>query len=71
MKTNKHLGQILSENEMKEIKGGKVNQDENPDELNFCIACGERLGDTLTYNKTKGIYYVMCAYCGTQNIINN
>lgn len=64
-------GQVLSEKEMREVKGGVIIEGDDPTIMNFCPACSE------AYDKTDkryfigpdedGFYIAICKNCGSVN----
>ena len=63
MKSKNLNGHIMSEKEMKEVKGGYANENSYKENLVVCVACGERLeGTPHSYN---GGYRIFCYNCGT------
>lgn len=63
MKTTNLNEQILSEKEMREVKGGYPNENLYKENLKRCISCGAELkGEPRPYN---GGYLIFCYNCGT------
>lgn len=63
-------GHPLTENELKEVKGGsiyviKVVNGNAPDAFS-CEDCGNRIY-MFDYNADKKLYYAMCNVCGCRN----
>ena len=63
MKNSNVNGQVLSEQEMREVKGGYANERQYKENLVLCERCGTELeGDPHPYN---GGYRIFCYNCGT------
>lgn len=73
MKKNHLNEQVLSEKEMKEVKGGYMIVGKDPKEWKFCTACGRPYDDEEEYGRAiydplTGLWGRTCLYCG--GIIN-
>lgn len=65
MRTNNFNGQILSEKEMKEIKGGTRNENLYKENLKRCTHCGHEFLEVFEKENEPG-YYVYCPKCGSK-----
>lgn len=67
MKKTNLNGQILSEKEMKEVKGGTldVRTDKPVDEI--CPTCKSR----VEYKEGEGVWYAFCEACGSKITFDN
>ena len=66
-------GQVLSEKEMREVKGGKYHEnigDPHADDL-ICDECGYPLEGKFVYNTTTKLYSCYCSVCGAEKTINS
>ena len=69
MKKNHLNEQVLSEKEMKEVKGGYMVVGKDPKEWNFCPFCGTPYDDNEEYGKPiydplTGLWGRTCLECG-------
>ena len=66
-------GQVLSEKEMREVKGGEFNDNiTNPHaEDLICENCGNPLIGTFVYNSKTRLYSCFCSVCGTEKTIDS
>lgn len=65
MKKTNLNGQVLSEKEMKEVKGGTRNENEFEENLNRCTNCGHTFDEVFEKENGTG-YYVYCPKCGSK-----
>ena len=69
MKKSNVNGQVLSENQMKEVKGGYRQVGNDPHNWKFCPACGHQYDDNdelekAIYDPLTGLWGRTCLYCG-------
>lgn len=63
MKSKNLNGQMLSEKEMREVKGGYPNENPYEENLKKCVVCGKELEGKP--HPHDGGYRIFCYYCGT------
>lgn len=64
MKKTNLNGQVLSEKEMKEVKGGAWIIVAGPPQNWICDVCGNPLTDF--HHEPDGTYVSVCSYCGSE-----
>lgn len=67
-------GQVLSEKEMREVKGGRKLQGSDKDDMNFCPVCGYHYTDEDKKNEDifeeiDGDWFATCPNCGSKNVV--
>lgn len=63
MKKNHSNGQVLSEQEMKEVKGGEWYVIAGTPDAFYCESCGNLIYE-FGYNAFTGTYVAVCDLCG-------
>ena len=66
MKNSNVNGQVLSENQMKEVKGGNWIIVANPTMKWICDVCGEKITEFMHEGEN---YVAICSNCGSTNEI--
>lgn len=65
MKKSNVNGLVLSEQEMREVKGGAPNYDSMKENLKVCIYCGEKLSGEPKFDFVVGAWRLFCSNCGS------
>ena len=65
MKSKNLNGQMLSEKEMREVKGGTRNENLYKENLKRCTNCGYFFDEVFDKENGPG-YYIYCPKCGSK-----